>query len=58
MPDQIPNACLAIIPGAAHLANLEQPDTFNQIIAAFAQNSPREKKNCPSPHPCPHFTFL
>ncbi|OGW49744.1 MAG: hypothetical protein A2V62_04345 [Nitrospirae bacterium RBG_19FT_COMBO_58_9] len=36
MADQIPNAQLAIIPGAAHLANLEQPEAFNQIVAAFA----------------------
>ncbi|MBI3808050.1 MAG: alpha/beta fold hydrolase [Nitrospirae bacterium] len=36
MADQIPNARLAIIPQAAHLANLEQPERFNQIIAAFA----------------------
>ncbi len=36
MADQIPNARLAIIPGAAHLTNLEQPETFNQIVVAFA----------------------
>ena len=36
MADQIPNARLAIIPGAAHLTNLEQPEAFNQIILAFA----------------------
>jgi pimeloyl-ACP methyl ester carboxylesterase len=36
MADQIPGSRLAIIPEAAHLANLEQPDTFNQIVAAFA----------------------
>ncbi len=36
MAEQIPNARLAVIPHAAHLANLEQPDTFNQIVAAFA----------------------
>jgi 3-oxoadipate enol-lactonase len=37
MADQIPNARLAIIPNAAHLVNMEQPETFNQIIADFAQ---------------------
>ncbi len=36
MADRIPGARLSIIPGAAHLANLEQPDTFNRIVAAFA----------------------
>jgi pimeloyl-ACP methyl ester carboxylesterase len=36
MADQIPNARLAIIPHAAHLANLEQPEAFNRIVAAFA----------------------
>jgi pimeloyl-ACP methyl ester carboxylesterase len=36
MAEQIPGARLAIIHGAAHLSNLEQPDTFNQIVAAFA----------------------
>ena len=36
MADQIPAARLAIIPEAAHLSNLEQPETFNQIITAFA----------------------
>ena len=41
MADQIPNAQLAIISGAAHLANLEQPDTFNQIVAAFASELPK-----------------
>jgi pimeloyl-ACP methyl ester carboxylesterase len=35
MAEQIPNARLSIIPHAAHLANLEQPDTFNQIVANF-----------------------
>ena len=36
MADQIPNARLAIIPNAAHLANLEQPEAFNHIVATFA----------------------
>jgi pimeloyl-ACP methyl ester carboxylesterase len=36
MADQIPNAHLAVIPQAAHLANLEQPEIFNQIVASFA----------------------
>lgn len=38
MADQIPNARLAIIPNAAHLANLEQPEAFNQIVGSFASD--------------------
>jgi 3-oxoadipate enol-lactonase len=36
MAEQIADARLALIPNAAHLANLEQPEAFNQIIAEFA----------------------
>ena len=36
MADHIPNSSLAVIPNAAHLANLEQPERFNQIVAALA----------------------
>ena len=36
MAEQIPHAKLAIIPNAAHLANLEQPEEFTKIVAAFA----------------------
>ncbi len=36
MADQISHARLAIIPNAAHLANLEQPEEFTKIVAAFA----------------------
>jgi pimeloyl-ACP methyl ester carboxylesterase len=45
MADQIPNARLAIIPKAAHLANLEQPEAFNHIVTAFAQGLGKEKHN-------------
>jgi pimeloyl-ACP methyl ester carboxylesterase len=38
MAEQIPHARLAIIPNAAHLSNLEQPEAFNQIVSAFALN--------------------
>lgn len=31
----IPGATLVIIPGAGHLANLEQPDAFNAALADF-----------------------
>lgn len=45
MADQIPGACLSIIPGAAHLSNLEQPDIFTQIVKSFASEL-TEKRNC------------
>jgi 3-oxoadipate enol-lactonase len=45
MADQVPNARLALIPEAAHLANLEQPDTFNQTVAAFASELGKGKQN-------------
>lgn len=38
MAEHIPQAHLAIIPNAAHLSNLEQPEAFNQIVSAFALN--------------------
>ena len=45
MADQIPNARLAIIPNAAHLTNMEQPEAFNQIVATFAAELSKEKQN-------------
>jgi pimeloyl-ACP methyl ester carboxylesterase len=45
MADQIPSARLAIIPQAAHLANLEQPDLFAQIVRSFASDL-SEIRNC------------
>ncbi len=38
MAEQIPNAHLTIIPNAAHLSNLEQPEAFNQIVGSFASD--------------------
>jgi len=35
----IGDAELQIVPGATHLWNLQQPDTFNQRIAAFVQRT-------------------
>jgi pimeloyl-ACP methyl ester carboxylesterase len=35
----ITNAQLQIVSGATHLWNLQQPDTFNQTIAAFLQQT-------------------
>lgn len=37
MADQIPGARLAIIPGAAHLTNLEQPELFTHIVRSFIE---------------------
>jgi pimeloyl-ACP methyl ester carboxylesterase len=36
MADEIPDIRLAVIPAAAHLSNLEQPDNFSEIVRAFA----------------------
>jgi 3-oxoadipate enol-lactonase len=36
LADRIPAAQLSVIPEAAHLSNLEQPDTFNRLISSFA----------------------
>jgi len=44
MAEQIPNARLAIIPNAAHLANLEQPELFSAIVGDFASNVARSGK--------------
>lgn len=35
MVDRLPNGQLAIIPDAAHLSNLEQPDQFNEILGEY-----------------------
>jgi len=45
MAEKIPGAHLAIIPGAAHLTNLEQPDKFNQIVTAFASELVKGKQS-------------
>lgn len=36
--DGIKGARLAIIPGAAHLSNLERPEEFNQAVAGFVES--------------------
>lgn len=41
MAEQIPGARLAVIPNAAHLANLEQPEAFNQIVSTFVSDLAR-----------------
>lgn len=35
MAERIPNVRLTVVPGAAHLSNLEQPDLFNDILHSF-----------------------
>lgn len=35
----MPGSKLAVLPAAAHLSNLEQPDAFNQALAGFLQGS-------------------
>jgi pimeloyl-ACP methyl ester carboxylesterase len=41
MGDRIPHARLAVIPGAGHLPNLEQPELFNEAIRSFGSNLTR-----------------
>lgn len=43
MHSRIPGATLAVIPGAAHLPNLEQPETFNGIVGAFLRSALRSE---------------
>ncbi len=38
MAEQIPGARMAVIPKAAHLSNVDQPNVFNQIVGAFASD--------------------
>jgi pimeloyl-ACP methyl ester carboxylesterase len=45
MAERIPGSRLAVIPNAAHLANLEQPQAFTQIIAAFASELAKKAKS-------------
>jgi pimeloyl-ACP methyl ester carboxylesterase len=35
MSDAIPDAQLAVIAGAGHLPNMEEPETFNKILSSF-----------------------
>jgi 3-oxoadipate enol-lactonase len=35
MAKAVPGATLVIVAGAGHLANLEQPDAFNQALHQF-----------------------
>lgn len=40
MAGKIPGAQKAVIPGAGHAANLDQPDEFNRAVAAFLAGLP------------------
>ncbi len=42
LADRIPGAEWAVIDGAGHLSNLEQPEAFNQAVLAFLRNMPAE----------------
>jgi pimeloyl-ACP methyl ester carboxylesterase len=35
---RIPGSTLVVIPGAPHLASLEQPDAFNHAVRAFTHD--------------------
>ena len=35
MAQRIPDARLAIIPGAGHMANMENPAAFNDLVLPF-----------------------
>lgn len=41
MADALANGKLAVLPGAAHLSNLEVPDLFNRTVAEFLEGLPR-----------------
>jgi pimeloyl-ACP methyl ester carboxylesterase len=44
MAEHIPGSRLAIIPNAAHLANIEQPSAFSQIVSSFASDLAKKAK--------------
>ena len=44
MRDALPNAELAIIPGAGHLPNLEQPLEFNELVWDFLESLREEEE--------------
>lgn len=44
MAETIPGASLAIIPAAAHLANLEQPEAFNRALLPFLETISSERR--------------
>lgn len=38
----IPNALLEVVPGAGHVANLENPEVFNRAFAEFLSTLPAQ----------------
>ncbi|HEY6961861.1 MAG TPA: alpha/beta fold hydrolase [Gaiellaceae bacterium] len=38
LAEQIPNADLAVVPGAGHLVGIEQPDELNALLVEFLQD--------------------
>ncbi len=40
LAERIPGARLAVIPGAGHLSNLEQPDRFTDVVRSFLSDLP------------------
>lgn len=45
MAQYIPHARLALIPNAAHLANLEQADVFTHVVRSFASDLAQERNS-------------
>src|SRR5205085_11676671 len=49
-----PTARTVVIPGAGHLANLEQPEAFNGAPLPFLEQAPRSEPPAPPPpNPAP-----
>ena len=48
MSEPIPDAQLAVIPGAGHLPNMEKPDEFNKVVYAFLKEIPELPASGPS----------
>ncbi|MFN7917172.1 MAG: alpha/beta fold hydrolase [Vicinamibacterales bacterium] len=49
MASALPNATLAVIPGAGHLSNLEQPQAFNAEVEGFLESMQAQTPGNPSP---------
>jgi pimeloyl-ACP methyl ester carboxylesterase len=41
--EAVPNAQLAVIPGASHLVPVEKADLFNQLVLDFLASGPPEE---------------
>ncbi|MGH9222928.1 MAG: alpha/beta fold hydrolase [Acidimicrobiales bacterium] len=49
MARRLPNARLAVIPGAGHLSNLETPEAFNRELLAFLDGFQLSRRERPAP---------